>query len=368
MAQKFANAARGLLASGINNSTTTIEIASGGALFPVANGTDWFNAVLQDETGIEIVRVNTHTSGSNTFTVVRGQEGTTARSFALGSVFGQRVTAGDMEAAVAGGVTLDGTETLTNKTLVDPILTLGAGQGTAGQVPVSQGAGLAPVWGAVAGVISDYQEFTSSGTWTKPAGATWVYVEAIGGGGGGAARASTTAAGGGGGGGGFVNKIIRASDAAATETITIGAGGAGGAAGDNNNGADGGASSFGSLVTAPGGKGAAITLGGFGGGGEASTTSVGIPVGGGYSSGAGGGSSTSTTTSKGGNCLMGGAGGASYSGATGGPGTSVYGGNGGTSTAGEGGNGAAPGGGGGGGMNPFAGGDGGAGRVRVWAW
>jgi hypothetical protein len=113
MAQKFANAARGLLASGINDSTTTIEIASGGSLFPVANTTDWFNAVLQDETGIEIVRVNTHTSGSNTFTVVRGQEGTTARSFALGSVFGQRVTAGDMEGRVvatngtASGLTLN---------------------------------------------------------------------------------------------------------------------------------------------------------------------------------------------------------------------------------------------------------------------
>jgi hypothetical protein len=113
MAQKFANAARGLLASGINDSTTTIEIASGGSLFPVANTTDWFNAVLQDETGIEIVRVDTHTSASNTFTVVRGQEGTTARSFALGSVFGQRVTAGDMEGRVvatngtASGLTLN---------------------------------------------------------------------------------------------------------------------------------------------------------------------------------------------------------------------------------------------------------------------
>jgi hypothetical protein len=49
----------------------------------------------------------------------------------------------------AGVVTPAGTQTITNKTLVDPILTLGAGQGTAGQVPVSQGAGLAPVWGAV---------------------------------------------------------------------------------------------------------------------------------------------------------------------------------------------------------------------------
>ena len=112
MPQKFANAARGLLSAGINNSTTTITITEGGSLFPVANGTDWFKAVLQDETGIEIVTVTGHTSGSNTFTVTRGQEGTTARSFALGSVFGQRVTAGDMESAISttlsGAVLNDG--------------------------------------------------------------------------------------------------------------------------------------------------------------------------------------------------------------------------------------------------------------------
>ena len=41
------------------------------------------------------------------------------------------------------------TQTLTNKTLTDPKLLLAGTNGTAGQVPVSQGAGLPPVWGAV---------------------------------------------------------------------------------------------------------------------------------------------------------------------------------------------------------------------------
>jgi hypothetical protein len=95
MAQKFANAARGLLASAIGSGATTIEITEGGSLFPATSEDDWFKAVLQDADGIEIVRVNARSG--NTFTVVRGQEGTTARSFAQGSVFGQRVTAGDME-------------------------------------------------------------------------------------------------------------------------------------------------------------------------------------------------------------------------------------------------------------------------------
>lgn len=103
MGQLFADAARAYLSAGINNTDTTISIAAGGALFPVANGTDWFKAVLQDANGIEIVYVTAHTSASTSFTVTRGQEGTTARSFAAGSVFGLRVTAADT-AAFAGKV------------------------------------------------------------------------------------------------------------------------------------------------------------------------------------------------------------------------------------------------------------------------
>ena len=48
-----------------------------------------------------------------------------------------------------GDVTTTGTQELTNKTITDPKLTLGGTNGTAGQVPVSQGAGLPPVWGSV---------------------------------------------------------------------------------------------------------------------------------------------------------------------------------------------------------------------------
>ena len=48
-------------------------------------------------------------------------------------------------------VTSTGTETLTNKTIVDPILELSGTDGLAGQVPVSQGTGLPPVWGKIGG-------------------------------------------------------------------------------------------------------------------------------------------------------------------------------------------------------------------------
>ena len=101
MAQLFADAARAYLSADINNTDTTVSIAAGGSLFPVANGTDWFKAVLQDASGIEIVYVTAHTSASTSFTVTRGQEGTTARSFAAGSVFGLRVTAADTAAFAA---------------------------------------------------------------------------------------------------------------------------------------------------------------------------------------------------------------------------------------------------------------------------
>ena len=45
-----------------------------------------------------------------------------------------------------GDVTTDGTQTLTNKTLDDPIISLNGSEGTSGQVATSQGAGLPPLW------------------------------------------------------------------------------------------------------------------------------------------------------------------------------------------------------------------------------
>jgi hypothetical protein len=101
MTQKFANAARAYLASTVSDSATTVTIDGGGSLFPAITSPEFSRAVLQDISGIEVVLITAHTASSNSFTVTRAQEGTTARSFAAGSVFGLRMTAADGDTFVA---------------------------------------------------------------------------------------------------------------------------------------------------------------------------------------------------------------------------------------------------------------------------
>lgn len=216
----------------------------------------------------------------------------------------------------------------------------------------------------VAGLVAtNYQEFTSSGTWTKPANVNFVYVEAIGGGGSGRRDSSGTNAGGGGG-GLFVSGVFRASDLGSTVTVTVGAGGVS-RTGSDQNGANGGDSTFGSHLTAYGG-GAGDTTGSSGKAGNILGAFQGVPP---EMSGYYGGQGSWNTGYTGGDTIYGGAGGGCAN--TGSAqftngGTSLYGGAGGngsltTATAG-----AVPGGGGGGGG--LTSGAGGNGRIRVWTW
>jgi collagen type VII alpha len=62
-------------------------------------------------------------------------------------------------------VTLNGVQTLTNKTITDPLLLLGGTNGTLGQALVSQGAGVAPAWSAISGGgASAWVNFNGTGT------------------------------------------------------------------------------------------------------------------------------------------------------------------------------------------------------------
>ncbi len=105
------------------------------------------------------------------------------------------------------------------------------------------------------------QVITATGTWTRPAGVTDVFVIVIGGGGGGGGGTST-AGGGGGGGGEYAAGFVAVS---ADVTATIGEAGTAGASGGGTGGA-GGQSSFGASVIAKGGSGGVGSTGGGTGG------------------------------------------------------------------------------------------------------
>ena len=81
MGVKYTNNAATTLSSGINNSVTSISVASS-STFPAITGSNYFYATLDDSTNLEIVKV-TAVSGT-TWTVVRAQDDSTARAFSSG--------------------------------------------------------------------------------------------------------------------------------------------------------------------------------------------------------------------------------------------------------------------------------------------
>ncbi|MCE5254850.1 MAG: hypothetical protein LLG45_11710, partial [Actinomycetia bacterium] len=93
MALKITNNATGLLASNINSSVTTLSLASSaGSLFPSLGAGEWCPVVVVDGSGNREIMRCTGRSG-DVLTVVRGQEGTSARSFNAGARVDARLTA-----------------------------------------------------------------------------------------------------------------------------------------------------------------------------------------------------------------------------------------------------------------------------------
>jgi hypothetical protein len=98
MSIKFTNNATSTLASSINNSVTSLSVASGqGALFPTLSGSDVFYVTLSNVSGtVEIVKVTARST--DTFTIVRAQDNTTAAAWNSGDRIELRPTALTMAA------------------------------------------------------------------------------------------------------------------------------------------------------------------------------------------------------------------------------------------------------------------------------
>lgn len=92
MAVLYANNASSKLSASITNTATSFSVTTGqGALFPAITGADYFYATLVDTAGnLEIVKVTAR--ATDTLTVVRGQDGTTARAFSANDTVELRIT------------------------------------------------------------------------------------------------------------------------------------------------------------------------------------------------------------------------------------------------------------------------------------
>lgn len=93
MALVLTNNAVTRLTTAINNTATTFTVTGGtGVRFPNTSGGDTFHVSLVDSSNnIEIVKVITR--ATDIFTVVRGQEGTTARAYSVGDRVALTMTA-----------------------------------------------------------------------------------------------------------------------------------------------------------------------------------------------------------------------------------------------------------------------------------
>ena len=94
----FANNATATLASSYSTVATAITLVAGsGSAFPSPGAGEWFMATVVDNlNNIEIIQCTSRTA--DTLTVVRGQEGTSARALGAGEKLDNRLTAGSLEA------------------------------------------------------------------------------------------------------------------------------------------------------------------------------------------------------------------------------------------------------------------------------
>jgi hypothetical protein len=94
---QFTNNAGSTLASSISNSATSLTVTTAsGTLFPTITGSQYFYCTLEEVSSgaLEIVKVTARVS--DTFTIVRAQDGTSALAFSAGDRVQLRLTAADL--------------------------------------------------------------------------------------------------------------------------------------------------------------------------------------------------------------------------------------------------------------------------------
>lgn len=164
--QRFTNLATGTLAAAITSGATSLSLTSGeGALFPTLSAGDWFMAVLvtagqSASSTSEIVKCTARST--DTLTIVRGQEGTTASAWNAGDTCTLINTAGTMAGlaqpgtiqAQAGNFALDTGTANAYAVALTPALTAHAegvpirwmaAHGSTGSSTFNDGAGAAPL-------------------------------------------------------------------------------------------------------------------------------------------------------------------------------------------------------------------------------
>ena len=375
----FTNNAATTLASGLTNVATSLTVAAAtGAEFPTLAGAQYFYCTIANNAGsTEIVKVTARST--DTFTIVRGQDGTSGTAWSSGDKVELRLTRIDllnfpqldstntfalaqtftaapvftdqsgtrtaMLAAKSGAnsdiTSLTACTTITGlttplsvaqggtgaSTLTANNVILGNGTsavafvaaGTSGNVLKSNGT----TWtsAADAGGFTNMTVYTSPGTFTTPASTTKIKVTVVGGGASGNPGPGNCGGGGGGGTAIYVGPVT----ASTPYAVTVGAAQA-------TAGTAGNTSSFTTLASATGGAigpvaGPSAGRGGLGGAGSAGTLQFTGNAGGGTTNGTtfggggggsffGGGSSSQTAASTGSNGTNYGGGGSGSSGGT----------------------------------------------------
>ncbi|MDR5758200.1 hypothetical protein [Caballeronia sp. LZ035] len=137
----------GTLSAPITNTSPTVTLGAGAALFPAVGAGQSFYATLSDTaTGSQIEIVLVTAVSGNIFSITRGQDGTTALSFNAGDQISQRTVAAELNAfqnAAEGNFIL-------NNVQITPSSTLGV----AGTILADD---------AQPGAVGEYVTFSSAG-------------------------------------------------------------------------------------------------------------------------------------------------------------------------------------------------------------